>query len=276
MSIIKILLNKLKRSTVSSDENFFHNYPFGKQPHADRSTYLSIWEKAKEKEYLVVDNFEKESGVSIDREWLDNLALITQVVKKESEICYQHGRLLYSALSSFFQKNRYDSINIMETGTARGFSALCMAKALDDNNESGKIITIDPLPNNVSMFWNCISDLDGEKSRQDLLEKYSELIEKYIWFLEGKSQDFLKSLEVNRIHFAFLDGGHNYEDVKLEVEYLIPRQKKGDIIFFDDFHDTLYPGIVKAVEELEGSGKYSLKIISVNEQRSYAIGEKIV
>ena len=62
----------------------------------------------------------------------------------------------------------------------------------------------------------------------------------------------------------------------MEVEYLIPRQKKGDIIFFDDFHDTLYPGIVKAVEELEGSGKYSLKIISVNEQRSYAIGEKIV
>ena len=203
MSIIKILLNKLKSSTVSSDENFFHNYPFGKQPHADRSTYLSIWEKAKEKEYLVVDNFEKESGVSIDREWLDNLALITQVVKKESEICYQHGRLLYSALSSFFQKNRYDSINIMETGTARGFSALCMAKALDDNNESGKIITIDPLPNNVSMYWNCISDLDGEKSREDLLEKYSELIEKYIWFLEGKSQDILKSLEVNRIHFAF-------------------------------------------------------------------------
>ena len=82
MSIIKILLNKLKSSTVSSDENFFHNYPFGKQPHADRSTYLSIWEEAKEKEYLVVDNFEKESGVSIDKEWLNNLALITQVFKK--------------------------------------------------------------------------------------------------------------------------------------------------------------------------------------------------
>ena len=85
MSIIKILLNKLKSSTVSSDENFFHNYPFGKQPHADRSTYLSIWEKAKEKEYLVVDNFEKESGVSIDREWLDNLALLLKLLKKNQK-----------------------------------------------------------------------------------------------------------------------------------------------------------------------------------------------
>ncbi len=276
MSKLKLILNKLRNSAIARDEKSFYNYPFGKKPHTDRNTYLSIWKEAKGKEYLVVDNYENESGFSIDKEWFNNLALITQVVKKESEICYQHGRLLYSTLCQTIENNRINSINIMETGTARGFSALCMAKALDDNNQSGKIITIDPLPNNVSMFWNCISDLDGEKTRKELLEKYSTIIEKYIWFAEGKSQVFLKALEVNRVHFAFLDGAHNYEDVKLEIEYLIPRQKKGDIIFFDDFHDTLYPGIVKAVKELETSRKYRLKIISVNEKRSYAIGENIV
>ena len=125
------------------------------------------------------------------------------------------------------------------------------------------------------MIWNCIDDCDGLKSRQEILSRWPEHT-KIINFVQNKSSIATKNLSFNRIHFAFLDGGHNYEDVKLEVEYLIPRPKKGDIIFFDDFHDTLYPGIVKAVEELEGSGKYSLKIISVNEQRRYAIGEKIV
>ncbi|MBF89553.1 MAG: hypothetical protein CMG75_07780 [Candidatus Marinimicrobia bacterium] len=274
MSTLNDILNKIKKSVINPNENSFHNYPFGKKPSADRKTYLSIWEVAKSKEYLVVDDFEKETGFSIEKEWFNKLALITQVVKKKSEICYQHGRLLYSVLSQNFQNHRSNSINILESGTARGFSALCMAKALEDNNQSGKIVTIDPLPNNVSMFWNCISDLDGEKSRAKLLEKYSKLIEKYIWFIEGKSDQILNRLELNRVHFGFLDGSHNYDDVNFEIKYLIPRQKKGDMIFFDDFHETLYPGIVKAVKELESSGKYRLKIIRVNAQRSYAIGEK--
>ena len=31
--------------------------------------------------------------------WIDNLALYTQVTKKKSKICYAHGRVLFSALT---------------------------------------------------------------------------------------------------------------------------------------------------------------------------------
>ena len=34
----------------------------------------------------------------------------------------------------------------------------------------------------------------------------------------------------NRIHFAFVDGEHNYENIIYETEHLSNHQKKGDII----------------------------------------------
>ena len=255
--------------------NPFHHYPFGAGPRAGRETYFSIWQEARKKEYPTIDEFEEASGFSIEKKWFHELALHTQVVVKESEICYQHGRLLYSKLSEICDKPSSGFINILETGTARGFSALCMARAMEDRNRQGKIVTVDPLPHNIPMFWNCIDDTEGEKSRDQLLSEYSELISKYIWFLEGKSEDILSRLELSRIHFAFLDGGHEYEDVKFEIDHVVPRQKKGDIIFFDDYQESYFPGIVKAVEELEMDGSYRMNTIAVSEQRGYAIAEKL-
>lgn len=253
----------------------FHDYPFGKEPQANQEQYLAIWDRAKRKSYSVIDEYEKKLGIYIEPEWVHNLALHTQVVIKESEICYQHGRLLYATLSDYLVRNSFNSINILETGTARGFSALCIAKALKDQNREGRIITIDQLPHNVKMYWNCIDDNDGAKSRAQLLADYSDLIRRHIWFLEGNSKDVLAKLELSRIHFAFLDGGHDYEDVKLEIDHVVPRQKKGDIIFFDDYQESYFPGIVKAVEQLDKDGSYRINTIAVNEQRGYAIAEKL-
>ena len=276
-------------------ENSSPNYPFGKELPAERNTYLTIWDKARKKHYPIVDRFEKESGFSIDKKWFHELALHTQVVLKESEICYQHGRLLYTVLSNYLQRNNISLVNILETGTARGFSSLCMAKVLYDQNIKGKIITIDPLPHKVRMLWNCIDDLEGEKTRKELLTNYSDLTSRYILFLEGKSQNifdrnwrsclklipispraiFSFLFEFSRIHFAFFDGAHDYGDVKCEISYVVSRQKKGDIIFFDDFQESYFPGIVKAVRELESEGVYSIRKLSINDQRGYAIAERI-
>ena len=223
----------------------------------------------------MINQFEIDYGFSLSPDWFHELAIHTQVVIKESEICYQHGRLLYTSLSKYIEKQNYDSVCILEIGTARGFSSLCMAKALEDQIKEGKIVTIDPLPHNIKMYWNCIDDNESAKSRAQLLANYFDLIHRYIWFFEGKSKDLLNKLELSRVHFAFLDGSHDYKDIKFEISYVVPRQQKGDIIFFDDFQESKYPGIVKAVRELESQGDYSIKPIFLNDQRGYAIAEKI-
>ena len=53
--------------------------------------------------YKEIDLFEERCDFKIDKKWLDNLALHTQVVKK-SEINYQHGRVLYSSLRDYIKK----------------------------------------------------------------------------------------------------------------------------------------------------------------------------
>ena len=165
------------------------NYPFGKKITKKKEDYLILFNEAKNQKYPEVLLFEKKNFFTIEKEWLDDLAMITQVTIKNSDICYAHGRILYSALCHYIKKLNH-SINIIETGTSKGFSSLCMAKALSDLKKIGSIHTIDILPNNKKVFWNSISDFEGKKTRDQLLNKWSDLKDKYIKFYEGFSKKY--------------------------------------------------------------------------------------
>ena len=155
--------------------NYFieHSYrnPLTNKPLMTKNYYVDLGIKTSKK-YEIVDEFETKSNFKINREWMHKLALLTQVVKKDNEICYAHGRILYSCLrEKINQSDNLKNINIFETGTARGFSSLCMAKALHDSNISGKIITLDQLPHTYPIYWNNLSDhLDGKLSRKEMLK----------------------------------------------------------------------------------------------------------
>ena len=45
----------------------------------------------------------------------------------------------------------------------------------------------------------------------------------------------LKTIDLKRINFAFLDAAHTFKDVIYEFNFVSKLQKSGDIIFFDDF-----------------------------------------
>ena len=90
------------------------------------------------------------------------------VDKINNKVSYAHGRLLYSCIRKYCKDHSIKQINILETGTARGFSSLCMAKALEDHNISGKIITLDILPVNKKIFWNS----EGMKKAKEVEQNY--------------------------------------------------------------------------------------------------------
>lgn len=252
----------------------FYDYPFGKQASGAPDVYLQLWEAARRKSYPLVDDYEREAGHAMEADWLHRLALATQVVIKNSDICYQHGRLLYAALSRYVASRRPRSLNILETGTARGFSSLCMARALADAGQAGKIFTFDVLPHNTKMFWNCISDQHGPQTRAELMRDYRTLADEYIVFHQGDTKRELDKMHLPRVHFAFLDGMHTYEYALHEFDYLKGRQVKGDVVFFDDYSTQVFPGIVKAVDEICAKNGYAKKVITLSEQRGYVIAEK--
>lgn len=280
LSINKInLIRGLRKYLEKISNHNWYNFPFGKIPRAKKEKYLELADQVDKKKYPNIDEFEKTIGYCLEQKWLKELALHTQIVIKSSELCYQHGRVLYSILSKYLSdnptKHPAETIKIWETGTARGFSALCMAKALSDQLRSGIIFTFDVLPHDIEMYWNCIDDFDKPKTRANLIEKWKDLVSRHIIFQQGDTFLELPKVRTQRINFAFLDGSHNYDDLIFEFKQIKDFQIKGDIIVFDDYSPKKFPGLVKAVDEICSKYGYDRTEITATSERGYIVAKKI-
>jgi hypothetical protein len=255
-------------------DRHWNSSPLADRPVAGRDEYLRLAEEVKARQYPEIDAYERETGYAVDPGWLHPLALHTQIAKKKSELCYQHGRVLYSALREYLAGADHAAVRILETGTARGFSALCMAKALADAGTAGTIFTHDVLPHEVPMYWNCVDDLDGPRTRAELLAPWAELVERYLVFAQGDSVRALPRLRVPRVHFAFLDGHHTYPYVMREFEWLRTRQRAGDMVVFDDYTDS-FPGVVQAVDEICDRFGYHKHVVRSVDSRAYVVARRL-
>lgn len=259
-------------------ERRWRNFPFGRTPRASEARYKSLWEKERTASYPEIDAFEAQAGYAIDRDWFHDLALHTQIVIKDSPLCYQHGRVLYTALRHYLKTANFPGpetgATILETGTARGFSATIMARALRDHGIPGSILTFDLLPHDTPMLWNCIDDLGGPRTRRRLLAPWEDLIDPCVIFLEMDSRRGLRKVATGRLRFAFLDGAHTARDVAQEFEAVQMRQKPGDTIVFDDYSPRLFPGLVRAVEEGCIKWGYEKDTIRAGGDRAYVIARK--
>jgi hypothetical protein len=74
--------------------SIWYDSPFGTKPHASKQVYLNLAEIAKKEVYHEIEEYEQQTGFAIDSYWLHELALHTQVVLKDSPLCYAHGRIL--------------------------------------------------------------------------------------------------------------------------------------------------------------------------------------
>ncbi len=248
--------------------------PLSAVPLATASEYRRRWTEAKSVAYPVVDQYEIECAAAIDPEWFQDLALLTQVPIKSSAICYQHGRLLYATLVRYMRAHGREHLTIVETGTARGFSALCLAKAMHDTGASGKIISFDVLPHETRILWNCVLDASGPRTRAELLQDYADLLARFVILHRGDTKREMQKMSAARINLAFLDSVHEYHHVMAEWSAIRGRQQRGDIIFFDDYTPEQYPGVVRAADEICRTGGYATRVIETDRRRRYLIAEK--
>ena len=273
--LLSIIINYL----VKYVNNKWFEYPLGRAKRASQKEYLRLAKEVRFNDYPKINGYEEQTGFAIDREWLDNLALHTQIVVKDSPLCYAHGRVLYSALSNLLRQHPpvspTDTITIWETGTARGFSAICMAKALKDQQRAGTIVTFDILPHRTAMYWNCIDDHDAPKTRAELLIPWKSLIDDYLIFHQGDTRFELPKVQTERVNFAFLDGAHTYEDVMFEFNQIRERQQTGDVIVYDDYTPLQFPGLVKAVDEICRKYRYRQTKLQAHSWRGYVVAKKI-
>ena len=211
-----------------------------------------------------------------DYKFINNLAYLTQVTIKKSRIDFNHGKLIYIILNNYLKLNKSNkNFNIIDVGTARGFSSLIMSKVLNDLSINGQIYTIDIIPHNKKIFWNCYADhIFGKQTRGQLLKEYNNLI-KDINFLTGESFKEINKINLDRINFAFIDGSHEYDDVKKDFNEISRKQVKGDLILFDDYTKNFFNGVVKLVDQIEKNKSYNIQRFISSEQRGYALACKL-
>ena len=91
-----------------------------------------------------------------------------------------------------------------------------------------------------------------------LLKKFKQNIH----LIKGNSNQLLKKMDMSKIDYVFLDGGHAYETVKNDLENCIPVIDNDGTVLCDDYNLSHAPGVKKAIDEFIEINQYKFKIIS--------------
>ena len=78
-----------------------------------------------------------------------------------------------------------------------------------------------------------------------LLKKFKNNVH----LIKGNSNTLLKKIDMSKIDYVFLDGGHAYETVKNDLNYSKPVLDNKGTILCDDYNLPYAPGVKKAIDE---------------------------
>ena len=95
---------------------------------------------------------------------------------------------------------------------------------------------------------------------QDLLKKFKNNVN----LIKGNSNTILKKIDMSKIDFVFLDGGHNYETVLNDLNCCNEVIKNNGVILCDDYDLTYAPGVKKAIDKFVVENSFSCEIICNN------------
>ena len=90
-----------------------------------------------------------------------------------------------------------------------------------------------------------------------LLKKF----EKNVHLIKGNSNKLLPKIDMSKIDYVFLDGGHTYETVKKDLEYSLPVINNDGTILCDDYNLSYAPGVKKAIDEFVSINNLKIEIL---------------
>ena len=95
---------------------------------------------------------------------------------------------------------------------------------------------------------------------RDLLKKF----EKNVHLIQGNSNKVLNKMDMSKIDYVFLDGGHEYNTVKNDLDNCIVVIKKGGTVLCDDYNLGSAPGVKEAIDEFVSKNQLNVDILCEN------------
>ena len=92
---------------------------------------------------------------------------------------------------------------------------------------------------------------------EDLLKKFK----KNIFLIKGNSNKILKKIDMSKIDYVFLDGGHDYLTVKNDLNCCKGVIDNNGTVLCDDYDLSYAPGVKKAIDEFSSTNKLKCSII---------------
>jgi len=96
------------------------------------------------------------------------------------------------------------------------------------------------------------------------LEAIVELLEKFennVHLIKGNSNKVLKKIDMSKIDYVFLDGGHEYNTVLNDLNCCYEVVNNNGIILCDDYDLYQAPGVKKAIDEFVKDKQLKCSII---------------
>jgi hypothetical protein len=230
-----------------------------------RSEYERVFEQECAQSYPTIDAYEVRTGYAIHPRRLESAARVLACPVKSNRPNWQHGRVIYSTLMKYLE-GRTEPLNLFDCGTAKGFSALCMAFALNDAKATGTVNSVDVVDPAALVPRNSILDCERLRTVHEFVVPWPESDRIRFHHLGGSR--WLKDNPA-RVHFAFVDGKHAYASVLEETKLLTERQEPGDVAIFDDLQ--IEP-VAEAV--MVGTLGYRVEFLDAKPDRRYAIATR--
>ena len=95
---------------------------------------------------------------------------------------------------------------------------------------------------------------------EDLLKKFKNNVH----LIKGNSNKILKNIDMSKIDYVFLDGGHDYDTVKNDLNNCIEVVNNSGTILCDDYNLSYAPGVKKAIDEFVEKNNFYCEIMLNN------------
>ena len=92
---------------------------------------------------------------------------------------------------------------------------------------------------------------------EDLLKKFK----KNTYLIKGNSNKLLKKIQMSKVDFVFLDGGHDYNTVVNDLVSCIEVIHCNGTVMCDDYNLSSAPGVKKAINEFVKKNNFKCEII---------------
>jgi len=107
-------------------------------------------------------------------------------------------------------------------------------------------------------YYNIIKKekLNSIASVQNFLKKYK----KNVSLIKGNTKKTLKELDIRNFDMVYVDGGHSFDTVYFELNYLLDNLKKNCFILCDDYLHDEAKGVKEAIDKTIRERNLNIKI----------------